>query len=121
MFGGGLSNSVTPIPEESAEHKSELDNYVAELGKDSADFASFRKLCLNRLSLNKFRGGRFTRFLCCKRQNFDMMMGEAKNHIRYELDIVRYIKKQRLHTNLLWGLSSPWQRAVCRSQSTLLI
>ena len=36
------------------------------------------------------------------------MMKDSKKHIRRELDIVRYIKKQRMHMNLLWGLSTPW-------------
>lgn len=49
------------------------------------------------------------------------MMVKAKKHIRRELDIVRYIKKQRMHSNLLWGLSSKWQRSLCRNQSILLI
>ena len=68
-----------------------------------------------------FRSGRLTRWLCCRSHNFDIMMGAAKKHIGSELDIVRYIKKQRVTSNLLWGLSTPWQRSVCRSQATLLI
>ena len=49
------------------------------------------------------------------------MIAQAKDHIREELDIVRYIKKQRINTNLLWGLTTPWQRNVCRSQANHLI
>lgn len=94
---------------------------MAELGKDSADFAAFRKLVLNRVDLNKFRGGRCTRYLLCRQRNLDVMIGEAKNHIRRELDVVRFIRKARMHTNLLWGLSTPWQRSICRSQAKLLI
>ena len=107
--------------EEVSQHKSEIDKYIAELGHDGADFAAFKKLCINRGSLNPFRRGRFTRFLCCRAQPFDTMMVKAKERIRHELDIVRYIKKQRMHTNLLWGLSTKWQRSLCRNQAQLLI
>lgn len=103
------------------EERAKFDQNVAALGRDSVDFAAFRKLCINRNHLSGIRGGRFMRFICCKRQNFDIMIGEAKGHIKYELDIVRFIKKSRMNTNLLWGLSTPWQRAVCRSQAQLLI
>ena len=34
---------------------------------------------------------------------------------------MRYIRKQRVNANLLWGLTTPWQRTVCRSQARLLI
>ena len=78
---GGLwqstPSSIRPIKEEDEENhgsKTELDMYVAELGKDSADFSAFRKLVNNRKSLNLFRRGRCIRFLCCRRQNFDIMM-----------------------------------------------
>jgi len=110
-------NESQPVDPKSAE---EID-HVAELGKDGPDFAAFKKLCLNRKSLNAFRGGRLMRFLCCRRQNFDLMMHSAKETIRDELDIVRYIKKQRINSNLLWGLSTPWQRSVCRLQAKFLI
>ena len=115
-------SSVKPLdPSEAADeqeahkHQSEIDKYIAELGQDGADFSAFKKLCINRASLNPYRRGRLTRFLCCRAKPFDSMLVKAKDRIRDELDIVRYIKKQRMHTNLLWGLSTKWQRSLCRN------
>ena len=115
------TNQVMPLSDNQEEPKAVLDQYVAELGTDSPDLKSFRKLIENRLPLSMFRKGRLRRQLCCRTHHLDLMINGAKKHIHQELDIVRFIKKQRLHTNLLWGVSSPFQRAVCRSQSQFLL
>ena len=98
-----------------------IDDYIVELGNESPNIGAFIKLVLNRLSINKLRGGRLTRKLCCRRRDLDYKIEEAKQYVKKELDVVRFIKKQRQHTNLLWSFSTPWQRAVCRSQANLLL
>ena len=45
----------------------------------------------------------------------------AHQHVQKELDLVKYLKKQRVTSSLLWGLTTPWQRALCRQQSMFLI
>lgn len=108
------NNSNSKLGEDLDPSQAEIDKYVAELGKDGPDFVAFKKLCINRRSLNDERGGACRRLFCCRVKNFDIMMKEAKNHVKEELDIVKYIQKQRTHSNLLWGLTTPWQRSVCR-------
>ena len=114
-------NTITPTKDEQDDSKSVLDSYVADLGTESPDIKSFRKLVENRLSIKNQTKGSLKRWLCCRSHHLDRMIDGAKKHIRQELDIVRFIKKQRLHANLLWGISSPFQRALCRSQSHLLV
>ena len=67
------NSSVHPIDQDMAgqdnftQHAtSELDHYIADLGRDRPDFAAFKKLCLNRKSLDGIRGGRLMRLRCCR-------------------------------------------------------
>ena len=58
---------------------------------------------------------------CIKNDPFAKMKKLAKLRIKKELDLVKFMKKQRVMTNLLWGLTTPWQRTLCRQQALLLL
>ena len=84
--------------------------------KDYRHWDDFTKLANNRQPLE-------ARSVCCffSRRPYASMVVHAKNRLRRELDLVRFLKKQRTTTNLLWGLTSPWQRAMSRQQSKILL
>lgn len=71
--------------------------------RDYRHWEDFTKLSKNREPLD-------ARSTCCffSRRPYDSMAYHAKNRLRRELDLVRYLKKQRMTTNLLWGLTTPW-------------
>ena len=48
------------------------------------------------------------------RSRFDRMVEAAKRHTKQELDIAQLILKQRMLTNAVWGLTTPFQRRLCR-------
>ena len=70
-----------------------MNDFISDIGGNNVDFVAMKKLYYNRYPVKDFRTGRCARFLfwCCRSKNFDIMMGEARRHIRDELDIVRYI------------------------------
>ena len=84
--------------------------------EDTREFKELRRFAENRASL----GGEKQPF-CRRTGPYDRMKKLAHAHVQRELDLVKYLKKQRVTSSLLWGLTTPWQRALCRQQSMFLI
>ena len=78
---------------ESSAQLDPMNDFTSEIGQQNVDFVALKKLFQNRFPLAEYRTGRCARILycCCRSRNFDIMMGEARKHVRDELDIVRYI------------------------------
>ena len=49
------------------------------------------------------------------------MSEAAKRHTQHELDMSRIILKLRMLSNAVWGLTTPFQRRLCRHQARMVI
>jgi hypothetical protein len=51
---------------------------------------------------------------CLLRSRFDRMSDAARRHTHRELDVSRIILKQRMLSNVIYSLTTPFQRRLCR-------
>lgn len=120
-FKGLSTDSARRRPESNIDALSTGDR--CDIGFDLEVFLIYAK---NRYPLQKYPRRcteTILKLLTCFQYStrYDRVTEAAKRHYVQEMDIANLIRKQRFLTNAVWGLTSPFQRRVCRHQTKLAI